>query len=58
MVQTIDRCHVSLLKNAKALALWGEYDKGYYGILFNIKYYSSLFLDYLFIIELYFENKR
>ena len=37
MVQTIGYCHVPLLRNAKALALSGEYDKEYYGILFNIK---------------------
>ena len=35
MVQTIGRCHVSLLKNFKTFA-FGGYDKGYYG---NDEYY-------------------
>ena len=36
MVQTVGRCHVPLLKNAKTFAFWGEYDKG-------ITVYCSIF---------------
>ena len=45
MVQTIGRCHVSLLKNVKTLTFW-EYDKGNYGILIN-RYYL---IDFVLIL--------
>ena len=41
MGQTIGRCHVPLLKNTKTL-VFGEYDKGYYGIGILSTFYLKL----------------
>ena len=34
-VQTIGRCHASLLRNAKTFVFLVEHDKGYFGILMH-----------------------
>ena len=65
MVQTIDRCHVPLLKNVKTFAFW-EYDKGYYGICFilvykymvKFKYYNKINLTLITILQILMQNTK
>ena len=52
IVQTVGRCHVPQLKNDKNSAFWGEYDKGYYGILLIFLYKTFIaYFSLIFIIK-------